>query len=72
MWMFYQQEFMQQGNKRLILFVYYFIRFPNSVKRPGVYSAWVEFVSKVRPGKFVPAKSSRICSVHFHADMFQS
>ena len=27
-----------------------------------MYSAWVEFVSKVRPGKFVPAKSSRIYS----------
>ena len=36
-----------------------------------MYSAWVEFVSKVRPGKFVPAKSSRIISEHFHADMFQ-
>ena len=36
-----------------------------------MYSALVEFVSKVRPGKFVPAKSSRIYSVHFHADMFQ-
>ena len=48
-----------------------FIRFPNSVKIPGVHSAWVEFVSKVRPGKFVPAKSSRICSEHFHADKFQ-
>ena len=47
------------------------IRFPNSVKRPGVYNAWVEFVSKVRPGKFVPAKSSRIYPEHFNADMFQ-
>ena len=36
-----------------------------------MYSAWVEFVSKVRPGKFVPAKSSRIYPEHFNADMFQ-
>ena len=36
-----------------------------------MYRAWVELVSKVRSGKFVPAKSSRIYSVHFHADMFQ-
>ena len=36
-----------------------------------MYSAWVKFVSKVRPGKFVSAKSSRIYSEHFHADMFQ-
>ena len=41
------------------------------MKIPGVHSAWVEFVSKVRLGKFVPAKSSRISSEHFHADKFQ-
>ena len=58
----------QQTFNIICLFIY---RFPNSVKIPGVHSALVEFVSKVRPGKFVPAKSSRICSEHFHADKFQ-
>ena len=40
-------------------------------KFPELYSMWVENISSLMPVKFVPMKSSRVCSKHFSADMFE-
>lgn len=45
-------------------------RFPDAQRRPELHRIWLENVNKHAPVKFVPTKSSCLCSEHFTADMF--
>ena len=45
-------------------------RFPDAQRRPELHRIWLENVNNYAPVKFVPTKSSCLCSEHFTADMF--